>query len=383
MRTFTVFSTFKSDYLKYTKGSIALVLIIVFFSGIAKLGPEWMHAFDYTSLLGKFGTIGSSGGIFTGKAEPGVRQGFLLALSYIPGIMLALGSMAVAVYFGALEVARLLLGCLLTPLLGLPGGSALALISSLQSSDSGAALSRDLYDRGLLTNTHRDIFAAFQFSSGASIGVYLTAIPMISQYLLVELMTPLAVILLFKVLGTNLMRVYVHITGKSLDLESTSKDAKTVKNSDEFLPRNAGHAFVKGAQRGWSIAVSHMLPNVLMAYILIAFLSKSGAMDLIGQFASPLMGLFDLNGKAITVLIASWLSGLGGVAVASSMFCSGDISATELTILCPAIFLMGAQLQYTGRILAVMGIPYKRYKMLFAISLINAALSMLFMRMVL
>ena len=106
-------------------------------------------------------------------------------------------------------------------------------------------------------------------------------------------------------------------------------------------------------------------------------------MDLIGDLASPVMGLFDLNGKTVTVLIASWMSGLGGVAVASTMFCSGDISATELTILCPAIFLMGAQIQYTGRILAVMGIPYKRYKMLFTISIINAALSMLFMKFLL
>ncbi|MGN1356511.1 MAG: nucleoside recognition domain-containing protein [Succinivibrionaceae bacterium] len=373
--------TESKSFMGYLQGCIALVLTIVFFSGAAKLGPAWMHAFDYNTLLGKFGTIGNSGDIFLGKADPSVRQGFLLALSYIPGIMLALGAMSVAVYFGALDIARICLGYVLSPLTGLPGGSALALISSLQSSDSGAALSRELYDKGLLSGRQRDIFAAFQFSSGASIGVYLTAIPVISNYITVELMTPLAVIILFKLFGTNIMRWYVHLF-PNVD-ESSGSYHPEKKLSGDHPPANPGQAFVKGAQRGWSIAILHMLPNVLMAYIIIALLSKSGAMDLIGDLASPVMGLFDLNGKTVTVLIASWMSGLGGVAVASTMFCSGDISATELTILCPAIFLMGAQIQYTGRILAVMGIPYKRYKMLFTISIINAALSMLFMKFLL
>ncbi|MGN1282122.1 MAG: nucleoside recognition domain-containing protein [Succinivibrio sp.] len=376
-------SQLKRQIIRFTRGGAALLLIIIFFSGATKLGPSWMQAFDYNTLLGKFGTVGSSGDTFIGKAEPGVRQGFMLALSYIPGIMLALGSMAVAVYFGALDVARILLGYILSPLLGLPGSSALALISSLQSSDSGAALSRDLYDRGLISNRQRDIFAAFQFSSGASVGVYLSAIPMISHYLNVGLMTPLVVIILFKIAGTNIMRVYVNLTGEHSEGEERNCRTKAKTCEDDTPARNAGHAFVKGAQRGWSIAISHMLPNVLMAYIIIALLTRSGLMELIGDLAAPVMGIFDLNGKAVTVLIASWMSGLGGVAVAATMFCSGDITAAELTIMCPAIFLMGAQIQYTGRILSVMGVPYSRYRMLFAISIINAVLSMFFMKLIL
>ena len=75
------------------------------------------------------------------------------------------------------------------------------------------------------------------------------------------------------------------------------------------------------------------------------------------------------------------MSGLGGVAVAASLYSHGSLSAHDLTILIPAVFLMGGQLQYMGRILAVIGIPSVLYKYLFSISIVNAFISMLIMRM--
>jgi spore maturation protein SpmB len=51
-----------------------------------------------------------------------------------------------------------------------------------------------------------------------------------------------------------------------------------------------------------------------------------------------------------------------------------------VTILLPAIFLMGAQVQYMGRCLGTAGVKSKYYPALFAISIVNAAISMLVMR---
>lgn len=126
-----------------------------------------------------------------------------------------------------------------------------------------------------------------------------------------------------------------------------------------------------------------MLPNVIMAYVLITILQKSGLMSVLGSLLSPIMNIFGLPGEAFAVLVAAWLSGLGGVAVAATMFSAGTLNPTELTILTPAVFLIGAQIQYTGRILAVMSIPFRLYKYMFSVSIFNAIISMMVMSVIL
>ena len=60
--------------------------------------------------------------------------------------------------------------------------------------------------------------------------------------------------------------------------------------------------FVKGARQGWEMATKSMLPNVIMAFILIKVLNVTGLLGMIGQAFSPLMGLFGLPGEAATIL---------------------------------------------------------------------------------
>mgnify|MGYP006974365669 CR=1 FL=1 len=74
----------------------SLISVILFFSGCMKSAPDFCNFFDYTTLLGKFGTIGDTGANFLGKADTSVRYAFMFALSIIPGIMLSLGIMGVA-----------------------------------------------------------------------------------------------------------------------------------------------------------------------------------------------------------------------------------------------------------------------------------------------
>ena len=55
---------------------------------------------------------------------------------------------------------------------------------------------------------------------------------------------------------------------------------------------------------------------------------------------------------------------------------------SEIAILCPAIVLMGSQVQYMGRCLGVIGTSAKRIPVLMGISIINALIAMLIMNFI-
>lgn len=140
--------------------------------------------------------------------------------------------------------------------------------------------------------------------------------------------------------------------------------------------------FVDGARKGWTIGVSNILPNVLMAFVLIQVLKVTGLLDLIGIVFGPVMAVFGLPGESVAVLLGAWLSMGGGVGVAASLFAGKVLTPEHVTILVPAIFLMGSQIQYMGRLLGTAGVQTRHYPMLFGISILNAAIAMLVMRFV-
>ena len=138
--------------------------------------------------------------------------------------------------------------------------------------------------------------------------------------------------------------------------------------------------FVEGAKKGWNVGISSIIPNVLMAFVLIHALRLSGLLDMLGTLFNPVMGLFGLPGQAVMVLVGAWMSMGGGVGVAASLYAAKVLNPTHVTILLPAIFLMGAQIQYMGRLLGTAGIQGRYYPMLFGISILNAIISMIIMR---
>ena len=140
--------------------------------------------------------------------------------------------------------------------------------------------------------------------------------------------------------------------------------------------------FVSGVKRGWGIATGSMLPNVLMAFILIYVLKLTGILDLIGTVCGPVMKVFGLPGEALMVLLAAWLSMGGGVGVASSLFAAGSLSLHDIAVLAPAMYLMGSQVQYIGRLLGVVGTPGKSIPVMVLISIINALLALLVMQII-
>lgn len=140
--------------------------------------------------------------------------------------------------------------------------------------------------------------------------------------------------------------------------------------------------FVKGAVNGWNLITHSTIPNVLMAFVIIKILNVSGLLGIIGKVFSPLMMLFGLPGEAATVLIAGWMSIGGGVGVAAALIDQGAIGVRDIAILCPAIVLMGSQVQYMGRCLGVIGTSAKRIPVFMCISVINAMIAMIIMNFI-
>ena len=140
--------------------------------------------------------------------------------------------------------------------------------------------------------------------------------------------------------------------------------------------------FVEGARKGWQIATSSTVPNVLMAFVVIYAFEVTGFLDFLGSFFGPMMRVFGLPGEAAMVLFASWLSMGGGVGVASSLFATGKLTAANIAILAPAMYLMGSQLQYMGRLLGVAGTKGKYFPAMFAICVLNAFISLWIMNLV-
>lgn len=141
--------------------------------------------------------------------------------------------------------------------------------------------------------------------------------------------------------------------------------------------------FVEGARKGWNVGVSSIIPNVIMAFSVIQVLKVTGLLELLGMAFAPIMAIFGLPGEAAMVLLAAWVANGGGVGVAASLFTAGVINDVHVTILLPAIFLMGAQLQFMGRCLGTIGVKSGLYTAYFSISVINAMGAMLLTRLIL
>ena len=130
----------------------------------------------------------------------------------------------------------------------------------------------------------------------------------------------------------------------------SNEAAKTTSN-------NPFDIFIVGLKKGLNIGLYSLLPNVVMAFVLTYILQLWGVMDFLGRTCGGIMGIFDLPGQAITVLLATWMS------------CGA-----------PALILMASQIQYMGRLLGVADVPKKYWPLLMLNSLLMAFIGMLLMR---
>lgn len=189
---------------------VALILTIIFFSGLFyKLdGYKWLGALDFTTLAGGFGKI--DGLTYIGKGGFGARQGFLFALSLFPSVMLALGVMEVVTHYGAMRAAQKLMTPLLKPILGIPGTTGLALITDLQSTDAGAALTKGMYDRGLFDKKGLVVICAWQYSGAGLIGNYFASGSALFGATLCPIIIPLVIMIVLKFVGAFFVRLVLN-----------------------------------------------------------------------------------------------------------------------------------------------------------------------------
>lgn len=206
---------------------ISLALTIVFFSGVAAGSSYFWSFLDFTTLMGSAGKVvgkvtETADGVSTtmttlrGLGGSGAIDGFMLAISLIiPGVMLAMGMITVFEHYGALKAARKLLTPILQFLIGVPGTATLALIACLQSTDGGAALTRQLKDSRALSYTEINNFSAFQMVACAPITNFVTFSAAVLAFsnadgsgtVPLSMGTGLAVLLIAKVIGANIMRL--------------------------------------------------------------------------------------------------------------------------------------------------------------------------------
>lgn len=198
-------------------GYLALIGTILFLSGVFQYASGPLKAFDFLNAVGDFGNMGEiteGTGVlasnFKGIGGTGAKDAFLLALTIAPAIIAAFGVVEICKEFDGLMAGEKLLTPILKPILGIPGSAGIALVTSLTSSDAGAALTSSLYSDGYLTDKERLIFTVFQFSSPTLVlNFFAVGAAALSSYIGKYLNIAFLVILFFKIFGAFMSRIYI------------------------------------------------------------------------------------------------------------------------------------------------------------------------------
>lgn len=188
---------------------ISLIIVLLVFSGLLfKVeGMAWLGAFDFTTLGGAFGTMKTpETNTFIGSGGISAKAGFLFALSLVPTVMLALGLLEIFTHYGAIRAAHKLL----TPLLGIPGYTGLALITDLQSTDAGAALTKELYDSDKINRKDLVIMGAWQYSGAGLINNYFSIGSALFASLTIPIIIPLLLMFVLKFVGAAITRLVLN-----------------------------------------------------------------------------------------------------------------------------------------------------------------------------
>lgn len=160
-----------------------------------------------------------------------------------------------------------------------------------------------------------------------------------------------------------------------MDRETNAAQAAALKDDMSVMD-----VFVVGARKGWDVGINNIVPNVLMAYVCIQILKITGALAFCGKLFAPVMAVFGLPGEGIMVILSALMSMGGAVGVAASLYNDGVLEMRHITIVIPAIYLLGSKIQYLGRLLGTAGVKARYYPILLGISVVNAMVAMLIMR---
>lgn len=194
------------------KSWASLLVLVIAFSGIFGSSETPLRALDFQVLVGKFGQISQGSGTFVGKGGLGADGGFLFALTLFPTLMFALGVINVAESLGALLAAEKLFRHILKPLMGISGASGLAFVTSFTSTDAAAVMTKELAEKNLISDDERSIFSAYQIAGSGLITNTIGSGAALLPISILPVGVIIAIILLVKIIGANLLRAYIIYT---------------------------------------------------------------------------------------------------------------------------------------------------------------------------
>ncbi|WP_295238772.1 nucleoside recognition domain-containing protein [Veillonella sp.] len=200
------------------KGYIAFFAAIILFSGIFSNVDSWLKVFDFNVLAGSFGKTGiiaEKAVDFRGSGGYGAKDGFLFAITLIPTVILALGIVNMVDGLGGLKAAQKLMTPILKPLLGVSGITALANIANMQSTDAAAGMVKELVDTKQITDEERSIVIMYQTSASAFVTNYFSSGAAVFGFMEIPIIAPIVIMLVFKIVGANLLRIYLAMISKS------------------------------------------------------------------------------------------------------------------------------------------------------------------------
>lgn len=147
--------------------------------------------------------------------------------------------------------------------------------------------------------------------------------------------------------------------------------------------RSVIDTFLKGCAQGFKVGIENITPAMILGYVLVYILQTTGLMDLLGTIMAPVMALFGLPGEAFAVLISAFFAKASGCATAASMYESGVLTLGQACMMLPACILMGTLIGHYARILLVTESNKKWHGVEIAICLLDAAISLVIMRVLL
>ncbi len=90
--------------------------------------------------------------------------------------------------------------------MGLPGRCGLALITDLQSTDAGAALTKEMYDQKQVTKKDIVVMSAWQYSGAGLINNYFAIGSALFASMTLPIIIPLALMFVLKFVGAAITR---------------------------------------------------------------------------------------------------------------------------------------------------------------------------------
>ena len=141
--------------------------------------------------------------------------------------------------------------------------------------------------------------------------------------------------------------------------------------------------FMAGAKKGFYLCAEIVAPALILAYVLVQFLTITGLMTIIGNLVAPIMGVFGLPGEAIVALVAAFFAKAAGVATVATMYETGTLTAIQATIMFPAVITMGTLLAGFVRVIIVANVNERWHKILLVLPVIDAFISMWITKLIL